>query len=169
MANYGPAIFQVLADSVGRMEKNDGSEGAHFYPWSQHTLYEKFEFVEGGSQANDDFKNNLFRVIMLRARNHLIRQILDDPTILDDPKKNRLKPASVKIELTLYDDTIHPEKAPLNAVIQQAIKSDEQDYIELPDGQTIGEVIYNRAHLGCGSNSNKVEAALTGELAKYSW
>lgn len=168
MALYGPAIFQVLANSVGRMEKNDINNGANYYPWSQHTITEKYGFGRGAAQANEDFKNNLFRVVMLRARNHLIKQKIANPGMTSE---HDFEPAKVTVELTLYDQVIHPKGADDtdDYVIQQAILSDDQDYIELPDGRVIAQIKFNYAHLGCGSNSVKIEEVLEGELSEYGW
>lgn len=162
MAKFGPAIFQFFANSTGRVE---GGKKTNYFPFTERELRE-IEFDPGGAQIVENFKNNLFRVVMLRARNNLIAQIEHDRD--RQTGKKDFEPIVVNLEITLTETTIHPPKDidQDEYVIQQSIKGDGQDFVEV-NGSPIAIINIDNDLLSCGSDVAKIEATLGNDLKEY--
>jgi len=103
MAEFGPAIFQVFADMVkfdskGFVKKTKLSE-YKFYDFNTEGFKNR-KRAKIARKRMEALKSAIFKVIMLRARNDLIKKMICEDT-------TDLKECTVKLEINFTDDIMH--------------------------------------------------------------
>lgn len=168
MAKFGPGLFQFFANTV--KDEQDGSLSSF-----TDQEYQNFGFVPGSEKVMETFKNNLFRLVMLRARNHLIAKMKMGIT---NPNH-----AIVDIRLTLADEAIkHVNEIKLDEngkidyralfgsileiyIIRNQIWPEIFDDIGEPAAK-IETREFSRP-MTCGSQSNAIECSLHQDLKSF--